>query len=344
VSVTAAARRATACAVALATGTLLCAAAVRGVEPARSVPAIPGLPSDPALIARILALDADAVSARDVRETLAHAPAPRIIAFSGSLPIVTMEPFARFLIAMGYPEERLRNPADGTHTYGSFGSSARIAGMLAWHYERDGMMPMLIGHSQGGMMVVRTLHELAGGFGDAVAVWDPVTDAALPRTTIVDPRDGRTRPVVGLTVPYAAALATGWLPRIFLLQWDMLPRLRSIPDTVDEFAGFTLEWDPIAGETTGGTPYAATGRATVRNITLPPSYHHVTLPDAEHLATDPVTRAWIDAYAPGSPSPGPAPDAAADTANLLHAADIWRSVRRHWCLEAQRLVRATVAP
>jgi len=339
-----AARRATACAVAIATGTLLWSVAARGAEPARPVPAMPGIPSDPALIARILALDADAVSAHDVRETLVHAPAPRIIALSGSLPIVTMEPFARFLIAMGYPEERLRNPADGTHTYGSFGSSARIAGMLAWHYERDGMMPMLIGHSQGGMMVVRTLHELAGGFGDAVAVWDPVADEALPRTTIVDPRDGRTRPVVGLTVPYAAALATGWLPRIFLLQWDMLPRLRSIPDSVDEFAGFTLEWDPIAGETTGGTPYAANGRADVRNITLPSSYHHVTLPDAEHLAADAATRAWIDAYAPGSATPGPAPDPAADTANLLHAADIWHSVRRHWCLEAQRLIRATVAP
>jgi hypothetical protein len=124
----------------------------------------------------------------------------------------------------------------------------------------------------------------------------------------------------------------------------MLPRLRSIPDSVDEFAGFTLEWDPIAGETTRGTPYAATGRAVVRNIALPGSYHHITLPDAERLAADAATRAWIDAYAPASATPGPALDPTADTANLLHAADIWRSVRRHWCLEAQRLIRATVAP
>lgn len=341
---TPAARRATACAVALATGTLLCSAAARGAESARPTPEALGIPSDPAIIARILALDADALTARDVRDTLVHAPAPRIIALHGSLPLVTMEPFARFLIAMGYPEERLRNPKDGTHTYGSFGSGARMAGMLAWHYEREGMMPMLIGHSQGGMMVVRTLHELAGGFGDTIAVWDPVADAGEARTTIVDPRDGRTRPVVGLTVPYAAALATGWLPRLFLLQWDMLPRLRSIPDSVEEFAGFTLEWDPIAGETTGGAPYAATGQAEVRNITLPAAYHHLTLPDAEHLAADAATRAWIDAYAPASVTPGPAPDPAADNANLLHAADIWRSVRRHWCLEAQRLIRATVAP
>ncbi len=337
-------RRATACAVAFATGTMLCTGAAQGDDPARHAPAVPGLPTDPAISARILALDPDALTERDVRETLSRAPAPRIIALSGSLPIVTMEPFARFLIAMGYPDERIRDPRDGGYSHGSFGSSTRLAGMLAWYYEREGMMPMLIGHSQGGMLVVRTLHELAGNFASAVAVWDPVADEALPRTTIVDPRDGRTRPVVGLVVPYAAALATGLLPRLLLLQWDMLPRLRAIPDSVEEFAGFTLEWDPIAGELSGGAGYAATGRASVRNITLPSDYHHVTLPQAEALAADPVTRAWIDAYLPDTVTPGPSPGAAADTANLLHAADIWRSVRRHWCLEAQRLIRATATP
>ena len=337
-------RRATACAVALATGTMLCSGAAQGDGPARHTSPIPGLPADPAVTARILALDPDALTERDVRETLSRAPAPRIIALHGSLPIVTMEPFARFMIAMGYPDERIRDPGDGSYSHGSFGSSSRLAGMLAWYYEREGMMPMLIGHSQGGMLVVRTLHELAGGFAESVAVWDPVTDLPLPRSTIVDPRDGRIRPVVGLRVPFAAALATGFLPRLLLLQWDMLPRLRAIPDSVDEFAGYTLEWDPVAGELPGGAPYAATGRANVRNVTLPSDYHHVTLPQAEHLAADAVTRAWIDAYVPGAATPGPSLDRAADAANLLHAADIWRSVRRHWCIEAQRLIRATASP
>jgi len=332
-------RRATACAVALAAASLLCAAAALG-GPAT----VPGVPTDPALVARILALDPDALTERDVRETLSRAPAPRIIAISGSVPIVTMEPFARFLIAMGYPAERIRDPRDGGYWRGSFGSSAELAGTLAWYYEHDGMMPMLIGHSQGGMLVIRTLLELAGAFADSVAVWDPIADRPLQRSTIVDPRDGRARPVVGLTVPYAAALATGFLGRVLLLQWDMLPRLRSIPDSVEEFAGYTLEWDPIAGELGGGEPYAATGHAVVRNITLPSDYHHVTLPEVDRLPADAATRAWIDAYAPGTATPGPSPDATADTTNLLHAADIWRSVRRHWCLEAQRLIRASASP
>ena len=31
---------------------------------------------------------------------------------------------------------------------------------------------------------------------------------------------------------------------------------------------------------------------------------------------------------------------AADTGNLRHAADIWFSVRKHWCIELQRAIRA----
>jgi hypothetical protein len=55
------------------------------------------------------------------------------------------------------------------------------------------------------------------------------------------------------------------------------------------------------------------------------------------LAANPVTRAWIERYAPGAEPPS---QAGLDTQNLLHAADIWFSVKKHWCLEAQRLVRA----
>ena len=52
---------------------------------------------------RILALDPEHISAADVRDVLAHAPAPRIINLQGSLAWVTMQPFAEFLVAMGYP-------------------------------------------------------------------------------------------------------------------------------------------------------------------------------------------------------------------------------------------------
>jgi hypothetical protein len=70
-----------------------------------------------------------------------------------------MKPFAQFLIAMGYPEDRIRNPRDGAHSEKSFADSARIAGTLAWYYETEGLRPRMIGHSQGGMLAIRILYE-----------------------------------------------------------------------------------------------------------------------------------------------------------------------------------------
>jgi hypothetical protein len=252
-----------------------------------------------------------------------------------------MAPFAEFLIAMGYPEERIRDPNGGALSYTSSIDARRLAGTMAWYYEREGMMPMLIGHSQGGMIAIRVLYELAGEFDDSIPVWNPLSGAAEARTSIVDPRTGAARPVVGLEVPYVAALATGKLPRILLGQWTMLPRLRHIPDTAEDFTGFSLEWDPIAGNFGSAEPYQAIGSARVRNVTLPPEAGHLTLPLTKELALDPVARDWINRYVPGPGTPSAPSGALADLPNLLHAADIWYSVKKHWCLEAQRRIRVT---
>ena len=296
-------------------------------------------PAPPARAApeALATLDCDRLSARDIRDVLALAPAPRIIAISGSFDLVTMDSFARFLVALGYPADRIRNPADGAWSYSSSGSSAALAGMLAWHYERDGMVPLLIGFSGGGMLAVRTLHELAGTFASHVTVVNALTGEALPRDTIVDPASGRERPALGLKVPYVATLATGTLPRFLLGQWTMLGKLHDVSDTVDEFTGFVIEWDAIAGTFPGSARYVATGSARVRNVTLPSSYRHVDLPRTEHLAANAVTRVWIDGYR--ADAPPPLPDAAVDATNLLHAADIWHSVAKHWCREAKRVAR-----
>jgi hypothetical protein len=299
-------------------------------------PRSPRVAADPVLEERILALAPERISAAEVRDTLSHASAPRIIALQGSIPIVTMVPFAEFLIAMGYPADRIRKP-DGSLSYSSFVDARELAGTLAWYYENEGMMPMLIGHSQGGMIVVKVLHELAGSFDPSVPVWNPLRGPES-RTSIVDPLTGKERPVVGLKVPYAAALATGKLGRVLLGQWNMLPRLREIPDTVEEFSGFSLEWDAIAGNFGHAAPYRALASAHVRNIILPSSANHVDLPRVAELARNPATREWIERYAPDANAP--LPMVSIDTSNILHAADIWYSVKKHWCLEAQRLTRA----
>jgi len=287
--------------------------------------------------ARLAALDCARVSAADVADVLSGAPAPRIIALHGSLPIVTMEPFAEFLVAMGYPDERVRNPVDGTRTYGSFVDSRRLAGEIAWHYERDGLMPILIGHSQGGMVVIKVLHDLAGGAAQSIPVWNPARAGPEPRTVIVDPNDGSTRPVVGLKLDFAAALATGSLPRVLLGQWGVLPLLRDVPDSVAEFTGFAIPWDPIAG--TGPEPagFRATGTARVRNVVLPAGYSHIGLPATSHLAVQPQTRGWINAWRPDA---APAMPEDVDVTNLLHAADLWYSVKRRWCESAKAFAGA----
>src|SRR4030095_767173 len=74
---------------------------------------------DRSLAMRVLALDPERLSAADVRDTLSRVPAPHVIALSGSVALVTMQPFAEFLAEMGYPRPRLVNPRDGSLSYSS---------------------------------------------------------------------------------------------------------------------------------------------------------------------------------------------------------------------------------
>jgi len=189
-------------------------------------------------------------------------------------------------------------------------------------------------------MVVKVLHELAGNFNGSIRVWNPHTDEAEQRATIVDPVTGLKRPVVGLKLPYATAMATGKLPRLLLGQWTMLSRLRKIPDSVEEFTGFSIPWDPIAGDFAATEPYRSTGSAVVRNVRLPARTSHVGIPLTKHLALNAGTRAWINAYVPGIDTSSVPSEPGVDTSNIVHAADIWYSVKKHWCLEAQRLIGA----
>lgn len=273
------------------------------------------------------------VDAPAVRAALSAGTAPRVILVQGAVPFVTMDSIARFLMAMGYPEARLRDPHDRSFTTSGYVDSVKLAGIVAWHVEHDGMAPILIGHSRGGMVVMRTLHELAGAFQAEIPVWDPVRDEPLPRTAIVDPRTGERRPVVGLKVRHAVAIATGKLPRLLLGQWSMLRRLRQVPDTVEDFTGFAIERDLIADGVLGREPYAPSGSARVRNITLPASYSHVEAVRLEPLAHDAAARAWIDAFHPDGAAV--VPTALADTPNVLAAAELWYGVRHAWCEEAR---------
>ncbi len=291
---------------------------------------------------RILALDPEHVDAAGVR-TLARGPTPRIVLLHGGIyPVhLAMESFAVFLVRMGYPEARIRDPGTGDWTYSCYEDSEKLAGLIAWQYERDAMRPLLIGHSQGGMQAVKVLRELAGKRSAEIAVFNAEKGVAEPRTTIRDPFTGATRPVVGLSVAYASAVGAGGLTFILPNQWSMIGNLRLIPDSVDEFTGFNIGNDMIAWTTPddADSRWRENGTAKVRSVELPSSYSHVMAPVTADLPTVPETRAWIEAYAPDhytdpSKLPGDAKD------HALWAADVWYSVKKHWALEAQRLIRA----
>lgn len=299
---------------------------------------------DESLEEEILALDAEQVSDTDVREVLSQAPAPRIINIHGGIyPVhLAMKSFSRFLIGMGYPEAKIRNPADGSYSHSCYESSEKLAGYIAWYYEREGMRPMMVGHSQGGIQAVKVLYELSGAFSDRLAVWNPVTVTREDRYTIVDPLTGAERPVVGLQVSYATAVGSGGLTRFLPNQWSMAGKLRRIPDSAVEFTGFYIGLDLLGGDLMGfgsSNRYVANGGASVRNVRLPSTYSHVTVPTTKHLAESEEIREWINDYAP-SDEPELDREFSASSSNILWAADVWHSVKKHWVLELQNLILA----
>jgi hypothetical protein len=120
----------------------------------------------------------------------------------------------------------------------------------------------------------------------------------------------------------------------------MANKLRSIPDTVDDFTGYFIGLDLIAWSFPGDESdvFKPNGTARVRNLELPATYSHVMLPAVQDLARDPETRAKLNAYAPGK-----AGETGLDNDKLtgaLYAADVWWSVKKHWVQELQTLIRA----
>lgn len=301
-------------------------------------------PMDRALEDRILALDPQKISAADVRDTLSKAPAPRIFLIRGGIyPVyLAMESMGAFLVAMGYPEERILTPHERDWSLSPYESSPMIAGMTAWCYEHEGVRPTIVGHSQGGIQAVKVLHELAGEWLTELHPYDPVAQRTEERTTIVDPLTGRERPVVGLRLGIVMTVGTGGWALALPNHWGVLDRVRTIPDTVEEFVGFRIGFDlwaldgPAFEEV---KTFRASGTAVVRNTWLPEDYYHVWVPDTGPLGKDPAMRAWIDAYVPGDRArlaplpPGPAE-------NVIFAAESWYYLKKHWAIEAQRFVRA----
>jgi hypothetical protein len=298
----------------------------------------------PAMEAAILALDPDAVCPETVTQLLSQAPAPRIINLHGGrVPVYKhMVSFSKFLEGMGYPESRLRNPLDGTYSWSGYRDSRKIAGTIAWYYEREGLRPMMIGHSLGGFQNVRVLYQLAGELSEEIPVWNPLTDEAEDRVDIIDPVTGERRPVVGLSVCFCSSVAAGGLTRIMPNTWTMSGKLRKIPDSTDAFTGYYMGWDTVGGDWAGfgaANHYKALGDTEIRNVRLPNGYSHATVPATEHLLESAEVVGWINDYVPTN-QPTLDVEFDADSKHILYAADAWHDIKKHWVLELQRVILA----
>jgi pimeloyl-ACP methyl ester carboxylesterase len=293
---------------------------------------------------RILALNPDHVTAEDLREVLGHAPAPRLINIRGGIfPVyLCMESFSDFVIGMGYPAVSVTNPATGNYSFSCYDNARCIAGAIAWYYEKEGLRPVIVGHSQGGMQAVKVLYQFGERGAKPLPVWNPLTAKEEPRTTITDPLTGTAMPATSLRVPYVSSVGAGGFTRFMPNQWDMVGRLRKIPDSVEDFVGYSVPFDLFGGDLLGFGPmnlYEAKGSAQVRNLRLPLGDNHVIVPVTEHLLKRPEVVAWINDYVPSEPPPKE-PKFKGDTRHLLWAADVWYSLKRHWVLELQRSIRA----
>jgi hypothetical protein len=293
---------------------------------------------------RVLALDPDRVTASDVSEVLSNLPAPRVVNIHGGIyPVhLAMESFSRFLIGMGYPEWSIRVPGSGAYSFSCYQNSEEIAGAVGWYYENEPLRPVIVGHSQGGMQAVKVLYVLARDpAADPVRVWNPFTRKREPRTRILDPLTGEAVAVAGLRLPYASAVGSGGFTRLLPNQWSMMGRLRTVPDSVEDFTGFSMGLDLFGGDFLGFGPmnyYHSGGVAVARNVRLPIGYNHVTVPTTRHLLESEATRDWINSYTPAMAT-AKRPKLEGNTGNLLWAADVWHSLKRHWVLELQRVIR-----
>jgi hypothetical protein len=298
---------------------------------------------------KILALDPLHVSEKDIREVLSQAPAPRIISIHGGIYPVhrRMISFSQFLIGMGYPAFSITNANDGTFTFSCYESSDLMVGMIAWYYEKEGLRPIMVGHSQGGFQEIKILHKFAGHDAEAMAVWNPLTWSREKRYEIKDPLTGTNRPVVGLQLGYATCMGAGGVTRLLPNQWNMAFRLRSIPDSIEEFTGFYKFRDLLGGDLWGyGSMnyFQANGKAKVRNIELPGAWKHGAIPDTKHLLKDQAIIDRINAYVPPEEAAvhiaGTEENMKPETLYLPWAEDVWYSIKKYWVIDLQRYIRA----
>ena len=205
-------------------------------------------------------------------------------------------------------------------------------------------MPMLIGHSQGGMLAIRVLLRAGRRIPRRDSGVESADRAIEPRTTIVDP-------LTGAGAPGRSASRFRMSPR-----WRPASCCRASARTVADARqaardsrhgrGLHRLLDRLGSDRRDLRPgseryHADRHRAGAQRRCSPAGTSHIGMPHTR------ASRAQSGRRARGSTATDPrvaaaraAGRAGIDASNIVHAADIWYSVKKHWCLEAQRLIGA----
>ena len=149
--------------------------------------------------------------------------------------------------------------------------------------------------------------------------------------------------MIGISVAYASVVGAGGWALVLPHQWESLDTLRKIPDNVDEFTGYFINVDFFALSFPGNPldrRYEGSGKDNVRNVELPAGYNHVTIPATSRTGAGRAD-ARLDQRLRSREVPADAsslPEEAQE--HVMWAADVWYSIKKHWCIEAQNLIRA----
>ncbi len=311
---------------------------------------------DKDLAERILALDPNNITADDIKNTLSKGPAPWILAISPAFPgPMFFKDLFKFLVDMGYPSGRFGDPRDGDTSVSYLESSEKIAGMLTWAYERDGMSPMIVGWSAGAIMTISVLHDLNKPVNkDELKVVNGQTGEVEDRNWILEPYTGIKVPMTGSRVSLAGVLTAGGLARFTqFFRWDNRPPLRSVPDSVDELIAFhapndLLGTDFFAGDTAHANEFKAMGKAKVRTIIADSSYGHVNVIHCYLLSNNKEGKKWANSYRPEGTS-GVKDFRKSTKFKLIEGkqnlwcGEFWHGVKKNWALQAQRVARAVLS-
>lgn len=298
---------------------------------------------DPKVSADLNKLDKTHLIRMDLSEVLSSYPAPRIFGIGGGVYTahILMEDLAEFLTGMGYPAAAVYHPTDGKFAVSSYSDPEKIAGETLFYYQREGVRPVYIGHSLGGVQSIKTAHFFSGNFGrHEVRIYDPVEHKYLRQKDFVNPLTGEHVGFDSLKpIAHLIAVGSGGISRAFPSQWSMGDRVKQVPDSVLRMTGIHLEGDWLGNDFLTGkekNEYKSLGSAEVENFYLPPGHNHVTLIRTKHLLKYPEVKEWIDNYNPQEFSVIPE-GLPGNTDNILLAAQIWHILKREWYLAAMEV-------